>query len=203
MRFALLKYEGYQLAILGAMLSKGKVDFDALLNASVGITPKDLKERGDNLAPRLAGADGGHNKFLEQIQYWIAINAPLYFWKQLDTYRIGVSKSSESTMFKMWKSGIDKKDFENPDQIYPETIERLNKEISEYNQNPSQDKFMTIISNLPDGFLQTRLLNLNAKALRNIYFQRKSHKLTEWRKMCKFIEGLPHSNLITAGKERE
>lgn len=203
MRLALLKYEGYKLAILGAMLSKGKVDFDTLLNASIGKVSEYLEDRSKKLAPVLAGADGGHNKFLEQIQYWILINAPLYFWKQFDTYRIGVSKSSESTMFKMWKNGVKKEDFENPNFIYSETLQLLNKEIKEYNANPSPEKFMSIISNLPDGFLQTRILNINAKALRNIYFQRRTHKLSEWRKTCKFIEGLPYAHLITAGKERE
>lgn len=203
MRFDLLKYEGYELAILGAMLSKGRVNYDTLIHAANGDIPNDLQDRSEKLAPKLAGADGGHNKFLEQLQYWLAIDAPLYFWKQLDTYRIGVSKSSESTMFRMWKNGVTKDDFENPDTIYAETLEKLNKDINDFNNNPSQEKFMSIISNLPDGFLQTRLVNINAKSLRNIYFQRKDHKLTEWRKMCKFIETLPYSHLITAGNKME
>lgn len=198
MKSDLLKCEGYQLAILGSMLSKGRVDYDKLVNASIGILDEELKERGDNLSPKLAGADGGHNKFLEQIQYWIVIDAPLYFWKQLDTYRIGVSKSSESTMFKMWKKGLTNEDFENPELIFKETIDRLNEQIKEYMETNDNELFVSIISNLPDGFLQTRLLNINAKSLRNIYFQRKNHKLKEWKEFCKFIETLPYSELITA-----
>ena len=201
MKSALLSYEGYQLAILGSMLSKGRVDYDKLVNASIGILDEELKQRGDNLSPKLAGADGGHNKFLEQIQYWIVIDAPLYFWKQLDTYRIGVSKSSESTMFKMWKNGLTKTDFENPDMIYDETINKLNKQIKEYMETNDNELFVSIISNLPDAYLQTRLLNINAKSLRNIYFQRKHHKLKEWREFCEFIEQLPHSDLITSVNE--
>lgn len=198
MKSDLLKCEGYQLAILGSMLSKGKVNYDKLIDASKGVIDCELKERGDNLSTKLAGADGGHNKFLEQIQYWIVIDAPLYFWKQLDTYRIGVSKSSESTMFKMWKKGLTNEDFENPELIFKETIDRLNEQIKEYMETNDNELFVSIISNLPDGFLQTRLLNINAKSLRNIYFQRKNHKLKEWKEFCKFIETLPYSELITA-----
>lgn len=198
MKSDLLKCEGYQLAILGSMLSKGRVDYDKLIDASKGVIDCELKERGDNLSTKLAGADGGHNKFLEQIQYWIVIDAPLYFWKQLDTYRIGVSKSSESTMFKMWKKGLTNEDFENPELIFKETIDRLNEQIKEYMETNDNELFVSIISNLPDGFLQTRLLNINAKSLRNIYFQRKNHKLKEWKEFCKFIETLPYSELITA-----
>lgn len=191
MKFNCLHYAGYEYAIAGAMLSKGKTDYYTLASL-----PEDVVARGDALAPKLAGADGGHNKFLEQIQYWIAIDAPLYWWKQFDTYRIGVSKSSESTMFKMWKGGLVQADFEKP--VYEETLERLNKSIKKYNEEPSEELFMEIITNLPDGFLQTRLVNINAKSLRNIYQQRYAHKLQEWKDFCKFIETLPYSSLITA-----
>lgn len=191
MKFNCLHYAGYEYAIAGAMLSKGKTDYYTLASP-----PEDVVARGDALAPKLAGADGGHNKFLEQIQYWIAIDAPLYWWKQFDTYRIGVSKSSESTMYKMWKGGLVQEDFEKP--VYEETLEKLNKSIKKYNEEPSEDLFMEIITNIPDGFLQTRLVNINAKSLRNIYQQRHAHKLQEWREFCKFIETLPYSSLITA-----
>lgn len=190
MKSKCLCFEGYELAIAGAMLSKGKTHYDNLDNLT-----KELKDRADVLAEKLAGADGGHNKFLEQIQYWLAIDAPLYWWKQFDTYRIGVSKSSESTMFKMWKGGLTQEDFEHP--VYEETLERLNRSIAEYNTNPSEELFTEIISNLPDAFLQTRLVNINAKSLRNVYQQRHAHKLKEWREFCKFIKELPYGGLIT------
>lgn len=194
MKMDCLDAAGYELAILGAMLSKGKVNY-WMLKDEEGVD-KELKERADKLAEKLSGADGGHNKFLEQMQYWIVIDAPLYWWKQFDTYRIGVSKSSESTMYKMWKGGLVQEDFEKP--VYEETLEKLNKSIKKYNEEPSEELFMEIITNLPDGFLQTRLVNINAKALRNIYQQRHAHKLQEWRDFCKFIKTLPYGFLITA-----
>lgn len=193
MKYKCLDSAGYELAILGAMLSKGKVNYH-ILEDEEGVD-KELKERADKLAEKLSGADGGHNKFLEQIQYWIVVDAPLYWWKQFDTYRIGVSKSSESTMFKMWKGGLTQEDFEHP--VYEETLERLNKSIKEYNETNEEALFTEIISNLPDSFLQTRLININAKSLRNVYMQRRHHKLKEWRDFCEFIKTLPQGELIT------
>lgn len=193
MRFKCLDAAGYELAILGAMLSKGKVNYQ-ILEDEEGVD-RELKERADKLAEKLSGADGGHNKFLEQMQYWIVVDAPLYWWKQFDTYRIGVSKSSESTMFKMWKGGLTQEDFEHP--VYEETLERLNKSIKEYNETNEEALFTEIISNLPDSFLQTRLININAKSLRNIYMQRRHHKLKEWRDFCEFIKTLRQGDLIT------
>ena len=193
MKCKCLDAAGYELAILGAMLSKGKVNYWIL--EDVEGVDKELKDRADKLAEKLSGADGGHNKFLEQIQYWLVIDAPLYWWKQFDTYRIGVSKSSESTMFKMWKGGLTQEDFEHP--VYEETLERLNKSIKEYNETNEEALFTEIISNLPDSFLQTRLININAKSLRNVYMQRRHHKLKEWRDFCEFIKTLPQGGLIT------
>ena len=193
MKMKCLDAAGYELAILGAMLSKGKVNYWIL--EDVEGVDKELKDRADKLAEKLSGADGGHNKFLEQMQYWIVVDAPLYWWKQFDTYRIGVSKSSESTMFKMWKGGLTQEDFEHP--VYEETLERLNKSIKEYNETNEEALFTEIISNLPDSFLQTRLININAKSLRNIYMQRRHHKLKEWREFCEFIKTLPQGGLIT------
>jgi thymidylate synthase ThyX len=193
MKFNCLKVAGYDVASLGALLSKGKTDYDSV--KAFYKTPTELKERADKVADMLAGADGGHNKFLEQIQYWLVIDAPLYWWKQFDTYRIGVSKSSESTMYKMWKGGLTQEDFERP--VYEETLERLNASIARYKDEPSEELFMEIIGNLPDSFLQTRVVNINAKSLRNIYQQRHAHKLKEWKDFCEFIKDLRHGELIT------
>lgn len=196
MRIDCLQVAGFSFAIMGAMLSKGKVDYNTLLEAAMNNKmPEDLIERATALAAKLSGADGGHNKFLEQVQYWIVIDAPLYWWKQFDTYRIGVSKSSESTMFKMWKGGLTENDFDH--SVYPETLARLNESIKKYNETKDEELFTEIISNLPDSFLQTRMVNINAKSLRNIYMQRNAHKLKEWRDFCEFITELPYGGLIT------
>ena len=192
MRYKVLHCAGYKQAVLGMMLSYGKTSFD-------DFTATD--EDRDRVATKLAPMDGGHNKFLEQIQYWIMIQAPLFWWKQFDTYRVGVSKSSESTMHKSWKNGLTHDMFETP--IFVETLDNINELITEYNQDTTSTARKAylqecIVSNLPDGYLQTRLVNINAKSLRNMYFQRKDHKLSQWRDFCGWIKELPHGDLITS-----
>lgn len=193
MRQKLLRCSGYEEALLGAMLSFGKTSFDNF-NAS--------KEDIDRIADNLAGKDGGHNKFLEQIQYWLLIQAPLFWWKQFDTYRVGVSKSSESTMHKSWKDGLTHDMFETP--VFQDALNNINELIAEYNRDDTSTNRKgylqeCIVGNLPDGYLQTRMVNVNAKCLRNIYAQRKCHKLSQWREFCVFIESLPYGGLITKG----
>ena len=195
MKYELLNVCGFREAALGAMLSYGKVDF-----YSFG-APEVFKESIERVSKRLASMDGGHNKFLEQIQYWIVIQAPLFWWKQADTYRVGISKSSESTMHKSWKNGLIQEMFETP--IFQDTLNNLNKFIDEYNAEKTTTERKAylqdlIIGNLPDAYLQTRLLNVNAKCLRNMYFQRRDHKLKQWRDFCAWIKELPYGDLITA-----
>ena len=199
MRYKVLHCAGYEQAVLGMMLSYGKTSFD-------DFTATD--EDRDRVATKLAPMDGGHNKFLEQIQYWILIKAPLFWWKQADTYRVGISKSSESTMHKSWKNGLTQEMFETP--IFQDTLNNLNKFIDEYNAEKTTTERKAylqdlIIGNLPDAYLQTRLLNVNAKCLRNMYFQRRDHKLKQWRDFCAWIKELPYGELITAksGKETD
>lgn len=126
-------------------------------------------------AHKLAGLDGGHNKFLESIVVWIDITAPRYFWSQFDTYRVGTSKQSESTMHTIMKRHLTKDDFS--DKVRQEIIDILNKMIDEKD-------FEGVKENLPEGFLQRRIVCTNYKVLRNMYHQRKNHKLKEWRFFC-------------------
>ena len=198
MKYKVLYCAGYEQAVLGMMLSYGKTSFDDFT-----ATDEDI----DRVATKLAPMDGGHNKFLEQIQYWILIQAPLFWWKQADTYRVGISKSSESTMHKSWKNGLTQEMFETP--IFQDTLNNLNNSIREYNSpivKPDRKKYLEtlIIGNLPDAYLQTRLLNVNAKCLRNMYFQRRDHKLKQWRDFCAWIKTeLQYGDLITAEREKE
>ena len=197
MRYKFLHCAGYDLAVLGMMLSYGKTSFDNFQAAGADI---------ERISTKLAPMDGGHNKFLEQIQYWILVQAPLFWWKQADTYRVGISKSAESTMHKSWKNGLTQEMFEYP--VFQDTLDALNDAIREYG-SPSvtadRKQFLekVIVNNLPDGYLQTRPLNVNAKCLRNMYFQRRDHKLKQWRDFCAWIKELPYGDLITAEREKE
>jgi len=195
MRFKLLNCFGFETALCGTMLSFGKTSFDNF-EAS--------KEDIDRVAKKLAPMDGGHNAFLEFINYHILVQAPLFWWKQLDRYR-HLSQISESTMHKSWKNGLTQEMFETP--IFKDTLDRLNDSIREYNSEltkPDRKAYLQdlIIGNLPDAYLQTRLLNVNAKCLRNMYFQRRDHKLKGlWSGeggFCEFIKNLPYGDLITA-----
>lgn len=196
MRYKLKNCCGFDESVLGMMLSYGKTSFD-----DFGTDVRDIWR----LARQLAPMDGGHNKFLEQMQYWILIEAPLFFWKQFDTYRVGISKSSESTMHKSWKNGLTDANFET--SIFKDTLDRMNDTIREYQSEltkPDRKAYLErlIYGNMPDGYLQTRLVNVNAKCLRNMYFQRRNHKLKQWRDFCAWIKNeLPYGDLITAKKD--
>lgn len=196
MKYEILYCAGYDVAVMGAMLSYGKTSFERFQATAIDI---------DRISVRLAPWDGGHNKFLEQIQYWILVQAPLFWWKQADTYRVGVSKSSESTMHKSWKNGLTQEMFEYP--VFQDTLDALNDAIREYGSPivaADRKQFLekVIVNNLPDGYLQTRLLNVNAKCLRNMYFQRREHKLKQWRDFCVWIKNeLPYGDLITAERK--
>lgn len=198
MRYKFLQCAGFESSVHGMMLSYGKTSFD---NFSA------LYSDVERLATKLAPKDGGHNKFLEQIQYWILVQAPLFWWKQADTYRVGVSKSSESTMHKSWKNGLTQEMFEYT--VFQSTLDALNDVIREYGSpivTADRKQFLekVIVNNLPDGYLQTRLLNVNAKCLRNMYFQRREHKLKQWRDFCAWIKTeLPYGDLITAERGKE
>lgn len=136
----------------------------------------------------LAMQDGGHNKFLESMMVWVDIKAPLYFWKQFDTYRIGVTKQSKSTMHSLMKQDLTADDF--VPGVYWDTIARLNR-------SRARGDFNDIISNLPDGYLQTRRVCLSYKAIRTMCLQRKVHKLSEWKYFCTYMQdNLEHGALL-------
>jgi hypothetical protein len=118
------------------------------------------------IAETLAFKGGGHNKFLESIQVWMLIRGSLSFWKQFDTYRVGITKQSESTMHTLKKRQLTKQDFTEETFCIP-TI----------TQNFSIDAMR---DSLPSGFLECRVVNTNYKTLQNIIFQRQNHRSKKW-----------------------
>ena len=118
------------------------------------------------IAETLAFKQGGHNKFLESMQVWLLIRGSLSFWKQFDTYRVGTTKQSESTMHTLRKRVLTENDFTKETFCIP-TI----------NQNFSIDEMR---DSLPSGFLECRVVNTNYKTLQNIIHQRKNHKSKKW-----------------------
>ena len=118
------------------------------------------------IAETLAFKQGGHNKFLESMQVWLLIRGSLSFWKQFDTYRVGTTKQSESTMHTLRKRVLTENDFTKETFCIP-TI----------NQNFNIDEMR---DSLPSGFLECRVVNTNYKTLQNIIHQRKNHKSKKW-----------------------
>ena len=124
------------------------------------------------VARRLALKGDGHNKFLESIVLWVDITAPRYWWQQFDTYRVGITKQSESTMHTMTKRPLTQGDFEH--RIPAETLAHLNDLIA--GKDWKQVKRL-----LPEAFLQRRIVCLSYMALQRMIRQRATHRLEEWR----------------------
>jgi len=166
MHVKVLKEAGYEEALQGIGLSYNITDM------------KRLKRVACTLAPK----DGGHNKFIESMVVWLEIRAPRYWWQEYDTYRTGTTKQSESTMHTITKGELTQDNFELP--IHEHTLIYLNTLIREYNlvtePEAKETLFRAIKNELPEGFLQTRIVCTNYKVLKNMVAQRKNHRLREW-----------------------
>ena len=167
-----------------------------------------------NLMQRLAKAGTDHRKFMRMMPVYVRITAPLYWWKEFDTYKIGTVTNSCSTMHKIAEKEFTIEDFscEHLDirskALLEETINVLNdyrKLYIEYNADdfeikgcPSKkDIWWQMIQLLPSSYNQTRNILMNYEVLANIYHSRKIHKLDCWREFCSWIKTLPYSEIIT------
>lgn len=150
---------------------------EALLGISLSFN-SDIDRMWDR-AERLAPLDGGHNKFLEAICVWLDIDAPRYWWSQFDTYRIGVTKQSESTMHTLTKRELEQGDFETP--INPIVLGVVNGYIRDRNLVEAK-------AHLPEAFIQRRIVCTNYKSLRGVVKQRANHKLPEWQVLIQELE---------------
>ena len=182
------------------------------------IGPNDL-----DLMTRLRNAGTDHRKFMRMITVYLDITAPLYWWKEFDTYKVGTVANSCSTMHKITDKEFTRDDFSCehllgddsvPDHEYQSStyvldmvIQSLNFWRNEYlngtESGISKDKrwWWQLIQLLPSSYNQRRTVMLNYEVLANIYKSRRNHKLDEWHTFCDWIEGLPYSELIT-GKEK-
>jgi hypothetical protein len=145
----------------------------------------------------LAPKDGGHNKFLESITVWIYIQASRSFWQEFDTYRVGMTKQSASTMHTLDKRPVTEDDFEIGTSRY--IIDAFNQVLAAY-KNPTSPYFKDITylkDNLPEGWLQERVVTTNYKVLRHIISQRENHRLLYWKLFCNEIKSqLKHKDLL-------
>ena len=159
--------------------------------------PNDL-----DLAKRLAKAGPDHRKFIRQIFVSVDITAPLYWWKEYDTYKVATVANSTSTMHKIHSKAFEEEDF-STDHMTEETkkhfldlvayMEEVRKKFVE-----TKDKtcWYDLIQMLPSSYNQLRTCTLNYETLSNIYYARKAHKLHEWHTLCDWIKGLPYAEDI-------
>lgn len=161
---------------------------------------------GDNdlaLAMKLANTGGDHRKFLRQIFVSMDIIAPFYWWKEYDTYKVGTVANSCSTMHKIHDKEFELADFswehltEPSLQLLEAIIDCLNFNRRMYIATCDKKYWLQMIQLLPTSYQQLRTLTFNYEVLRNMYHARKNHKLDEWKELCKKIELLPYSELIT------
>ena len=182
MQIKILQECGYEWAKLGTSLSRNQP-----------------KEKMVSVCAKLAHAGEGHSKFLEFISVWIDILAPRYWWQQMATYRIGNSWLSQSTMYTITKRELTFIDFTG--NVSQDILITINAFIQQYKKTDDpiiKDFWFNMIKcNLPEGFLQRRIMITNYKALRNIILQRSNHKLSEWKYFCsEVLKQIEHPEFI-------
>lgn len=158
-----------------------------------------LGENDLSLAKRLCKAGSDHRKFIRQILVCVDITAPMYWWKEFDTYKVGTVANSTSTMHKIHSKPFELDDFshdhlsEDAKGALLDFIGFMEKKRVSFVENKNKDDWYDIIQLLPSSYNQTRTITMNYENLHNMYFARKSHKLEEWHKYCDWIMELPYT----------
>ena len=167
-----------------------------------------LGENDLSLALRLAKAGSDHRKFLRMIFVSVDITAPLYWWKEFDTYKVGTVANSCSTMHKIHAKAFDRDDFSHDrlDEGGLAALDALVAYLETERQKFCEDKndkqsWHNMIQLLPSSYNQMRTVTMNYENLINIYYARKSHKLAEWHTLCDWIMSLPYAEELIAVKD--
>ena len=155
-----------------------------------------------DLAARLCQSGTDHRKFLRQIFVSVDITAPLYWWKEFDTYKVATVANSTSTMHKIHAKEFSRDDF-STDHMDEETlaafdsvIAYLEKTRQRYLENKDKQFWYDLIQFLPSSYNQMRTVTLNYETLTNIYYARRYHKLDEWHTFCDMIRALPYAETL-------
>lgn len=149
----------------------------------------------------VAGTD--HGKYLRMITVTADITAPLYWWKEYDTYKVGTVANSCSTMHKIQAKEFVLSDFSTEHLsatnliVFSMVIDAMNNARLDFLQRKDKKDWWQMIQMLPTCYNQKRTVQLNYAVLKNMYHSRQNHKLDEWREFCKWVETLPYSQLIT------
>lgn len=165
-----------------------------------------IGEADKALLMKLAKAGASHAKFMRQILVCVDIDAPLYWWKEFDQYKVGTVTNSESTMHTIQRQSMDETLFslDIPDIVEQDTVNGIMDSLEHLKQMylTTKDKryWKLLIQLLPSGWMQKRTTTLNYAVIANAYHDRKGHRLSEWEDFRKWADTLPYSELIT-GKE--
>ena len=168
-----------------------------------------LGENDLSLASRLARAGSDHRKYLRQIFVSMDITAPLYWWKEFDTYKVGTVANSTSTMHKIQAKEFSREDFscdrltEDALAVLDAVIDYLERERVRFVETKAKDAWHNMIQLLPSSFNQMRTVSLNYEVLINIYYARRNHKLGEWHTLCDAIAELPYAKELIMVKDDE
>lgn len=193
-------------AIRGArnpMNSWSRMDSFYEEDGSYTLGPNDL-----SLATRLAHAGSDHRKYMRMIFVSVDITAPIYWWKEYDTYKVATVANSTSTMHKIHSKAFSLEDF-SCDHMTPSTLAFMETVVKEleairlrYLETKSKEDWYDMIQLLPGSYHQMRTCTLNYETLFHIYHSRRHHKLAEWHTFCDWIETLPYAaELLTFGME--
>lgn len=164
--------------------------------------PNDL-----SLAMRLRKAGSDHRKFIRQIMVSVDITAPLYWWKEYDTYKVATVANSTSTMHKIHAKSFELDDFshdhlsENGLKVLNLIIANLEEIRLRYIESKNREDWYDMIQLLPSSYNQMRTCTLNYETLVNIYYARRNHKLEEWHRFCDWIGNLPYAKELIIAEE--
>ena len=166
--------------------------------------PNDL-----DLAKRLRQAGSDHRKFIRQIFVSVDITAPLYWWKEYDTYKVATVANSTSTMHKIHSKPFSLDDFSHDHMtayalsVMEMVVNELEKIRLRYMETKSKDDWYDMIQLLPSSYNQMRTCTFNYETLVNIYHARKNHKLAEWHEFCDWIRTLPYAKELIIGEQKD
>ena len=187
----------FESAIRGArnpMNSWDKIDSSYDENGNYILGPNDL-----SLAKRLCKAGSDHRKFIRQIIVCVDLTAPMYWWKEFDTYKVGTVANSTSTMHKIHSKPFEIDDFSH-DHLSDDAkeallgfIDFLEKKRQSFVETKDKADWYDLIQLLPSSYNQTRTVTMNYENLLNMYYARRGHKLQEWHTYCDWIMSLPYT----------
>ncbi len=200
-RTAVMNLENAMRGARNPMNSWSRMDSEYDEDGNYRLGPNDL-----DLAMRLRGAGSDHRKFMRQIFVSVDITAPIYWWKEYDTYKVATVANSTSTMHKIHAKPFELHDFSHDHltgsglKVLENLIGELEKIRLRYQEGKRKEDWYDMIQLLPSSYNQMRTCTLNYEILVNICHARKNHKLEEWKSFCGWAEGLPYGKELIVGE---